>query len=132
MPLQSPITSPCPPASRTGARTRLLLAVSVICLALPATQALAAQPPVGLGTADDFAVLAGSAVTNTGPTTVNGDLGVSPGTAMTGWPPGIANGSFYVADGVANQAKSDLTIAYDDAAGRTRPWRSRRTSEASR
>ncbi|MEO6858729.1 MAG: ice-binding family protein [Solirubrobacteraceae bacterium] len=83
------------------------------------SDALAAQPPVGLGTADSFAVLAGSTVTNTGPSTVNGDLGVSPGAAVTGFPPGTVNGTIHAVDAVATQAQSDLTTAYNDAAGRT-------------
>jgi len=83
-----------------------------------AGDALAAQPPVGLGTADSFAVLAGSTVTNTGPSTINGDLGVSPGTAVTGFPPGTVNGTIHASDAVAIQAQADLTTAYDDAAGR--------------
>ena len=88
-------------------------------LAMSAGAARAAQPAVGLGTADSYAVLSGSAVTNTGPSTVNGDLGVSPGTALTGFPPGTINGATHVADAAAAQAKADLTVAYDDAAGRT-------------
>ena len=75
--------------------------------------------PVALGSASSFAVLAASTVTSTGPTTVNGDLGLSPGTAVTGFPPGTVNGTIHAADATAAQAQSDLTIAYNDAAGRT-------------
>ena len=79
----------------------------------------AGQAPVALGSATTFAVLAGSTVTSTGATTVNGDLGVSPGTAVTGFPPGIVNGTIHVGDPAAAQAQLDLTTAYNDAAGRT-------------
>ncbi len=71
-----------------------------------------------LGTAASFAVLGGSTVTNTGSSTVNGDLGVSPGTAVTGFPPGtIVGGSIHAADALAGQAQSDLTTAYNNLAG---------------
>ena len=84
-----------------------------------ASVTLAAHPPVGLGTADSFAVLGGTTVTNTGPTVVSGDLGVSPGSAVTGFPPGLVNnGAIHPADAVALQAQSALTTAYNDAAGR--------------
>ena len=83
-------------------------------------QADAAQAPVGLGTVASFAVLAGTTVTNTGPSMISGDLGVSPGTAVTGFPPGtVNNGSIHSADTVATQAQADLTTAYNDAAGRS-------------
>jgi Flp pilus assembly protein TadG len=61
-----------------------------------------------------FAVLGGSAVTNTNtPTIVNGNLGVSPGSAVTGFPPGIVTGgTIHAADAVAAQAQSDLTTTY--------------------
>src|SRR3954447_19388673 len=73
---------------------------------------------IPLGTAQNFAILGGSTVTNTGPTTVTGNLGVSPGSAVTGFPPGIvAGGSIHAADAVASQAQSDLTTAYNAAAG---------------
>jgi hypothetical protein len=105
----------------TNRRRRLALVAVLLSAALvwPAYDALAAQPPVGLGTAGGFAVLAGSAVTNTGPSTLNGELGVSPGTAVTGFPPGTVNGAVHAADAAAVQAQSDLTTAYNDAAGRT-------------
>jgi hypothetical protein len=93
--------------------------VSSATLTLTASVALAAQAPVGLGTASSFAVLAGSAVTNTGPSIINGNLGVTPGTAVSGFPPGTVNGTIHAADAVAGQAQNDLTTAYNDAAGRT-------------
>lgn len=64
--------------------------------------------------------LAGSTVTNTGPTSVTGDLGVSPGTAITGFPPGtITGGTKHAGDPTSAQGIADLTIAYNDAKGRT-------------
>jgi hypothetical protein len=61
--------------------TGLLVLALLVALALAGSAR--AQAPVSVGTADSFAVLAGSTVTNTGPTVLNGDLGVSPGTAVT-------------------------------------------------
>src|SRR3954451_8196105 len=81
--------------------------------------AAAGESPVPLGRAGNFAVLAGSTVTSTGATIVNGDLGVSPGTAVTGFPPGIVNGTIHAGDAVTAGAQTDLTIAYNDAAGRS-------------
>ena len=76
--------------------------------------------PVNLGSAANFAVLGASTVTNTGPTIINGDLGVWPGTAVTGFnPPGEVNGTIHAGDTAAQQAQASLTIAYNDAAGRT-------------
>lgn len=77
----------------------------------------AAAAPIGLGTADSFAVLAGAGVTNTGPTIINGDLGACPTPAITGFPPGIVNGTMHAGDAVCLQARSDMTIAYNDALG---------------
>jgi hypothetical protein len=81
--------------------------------------ALAAQAPVGLGTAGGFAVLAGSTVTNTGATTITGDVGLSPGTSVTGFETVTLHGTQHVADAPALQAQNALTTAYNDAAGRT-------------
>ncbi len=77
------------------------------------------QPPVVLGAADGFAVLAGSTVTNTGLTMVTGDLGTSPGTAVTGFGPGVVVGTQHAGDGVSAAAEAALTTAYNDAAGRS-------------
>jgi hypothetical protein len=78
------------------------------------------QTPVSLGTdASTLAVLAGTAITSTGATTITGDVGLSPGTSVGGFPPGIINGTQHINDNIANQAKLDLTSAYNDAAGRT-------------
>jgi hypothetical protein len=74
---------------------------------------------VQLAGAAGLAVLAGSSVTNTGATNITGDLGLSPGTSIGGFPPGILTGTQHVNDAMANQAKVDLTAAYNDAAGRT-------------
>ena len=92
---------------------------AALLLALPLlspASARAATTPL-LGTAGTFAVLAGSTVTNTGPTTVSGDLGVSPGTAVTGFPPGLVSGVIHAGDAVATQAQTDVTTAYNNAAG---------------
>jgi len=98
----------------------LAVALAIGALAFGLTAFAAGPAPVGLGTAAPFAVLAGTpAVTNTGPTTITGDLGISPAAAVTGFPPGTVNGTIHAADAVALQAKSDLVIAYNDAAGRT-------------
>jgi hypothetical protein len=101
---------------RLAAAAGVLAAVSLIA----APVALSAQAPVGLGTDDSFAVLAGSTVTNTGPSVISGSVGLDPGSAVTGFPPGIVlAGTTQVANGVALQAKSDLVTAYNDAAGRS-------------
>ena len=108
-------------ASGKPSRYRWLAAFLVIMTIIAAFVALQlsageAATTVDLGTASPYGVLAGSTVTNTGATVVNGDLGVSPGTAVTGFPPGLVTGTTLVG-GAAAGAKSDLTIAYNDAAG---------------
>src|ERR1700733_6221624 len=94
-------------------------AAGAIAMFIAAQPAVAATAPVGLGTAGSFGVLGGQSVTNTGPSVINGDLGVSPGTSVTGFPPGTVNGAIHSADAVAGGAQSDLTTAYNDAAGRS-------------
>jgi hypothetical protein len=78
-------------------------------------------PTVPLGTSAAYAVLGGSAVTNTGATTLDGSLGLWPGTSITGFPPGrvLAPGTINATNAAAQQAKADLTGAYLNAAGRS-------------
>lgn len=77
----------------------------------------AAGTGVPLGTADSFAVLAGSGITNTGPTTVNGDLGTYPTTSISGTASLTVTGTNHGGDAVTQQAKTDLVTAYNTAAG---------------
>jgi len=86
--------------------------IAAIMIGTP-SRAEAVTSPVDLGTAESYSVLGGQTVTNTGPTTLTGDLGVSPGTAITGFPPGLAAGETHAADAVALQAQSDVAEAYD-------------------
>ena len=88
----------------------------ICCLTLPLF-ALTVHADNTLGSAYYFAVLAGSAVTNTGNTVITGDLGVYPGTAISGFPPGIVNGTIYDGNAVAMQAQSDALTAYNYFAG---------------
>jgi outer membrane autotransporter protein len=68
---------------------------------------------VTLGTAEDFGVLGGSTVTNTGATVINGSVGVSPGSSITGFPPGVVvNGTIHANDGIAIQAHADASTAF--------------------
>ena len=82
--------------------------------AWPATVFAATQPR--LGTALNFTVLAGSTITNTGPSVITGNLGLSPGSAVTGFPPGSVTGVKHIHDAVALKAKNSLITAYTDAA----------------
>ncbi|NOT01827.1 MAG: DUF3494 domain-containing protein [Phycisphaerales bacterium] len=71
-----------------------------------------------LSSAESFAVLGGSTVTNIGSTTIFGDLGVWPGLATIGLPPGIVSGgTIHAGNVVAQQAQIDLATAYDALAG---------------
>ena len=75
---------------------------------------------VTLGAAKSFAVLGGTTVTNTGLSTIVGDVGVSPGSAITGFPPGIVTGgTIHAGDPIATQAHADLATAYGVLAGET-------------
>jgi len=110
----------------------LLFIILVQLVFISPQQAYAATTKVGLGTAGNFAVLGGSAVNDTTPSVISGDVGLSP----AAWAPapeltcGEVTGTIYSVDssgpltcrvtnaGVLTTAKSDLTTAYNDAAAR--------------
>ena len=90
----------------------------VFTLFLVAIPIAAKAAPVNLATAQPFVVLGGAGVTNTGPSVLNGDLGVTPGTSLSGFgAPAVVNGATHADDAVAAQAQADLTTAYNVAAG---------------
>jgi uncharacterized repeat protein (TIGR01451 family) len=99
------------------ARLAAIVLLAALLTAAPFHPALAATAP-SLGTAQSFAVLGGSTVTNTGPSIIIGDLGLYPGTSITGFPPGlVTGGTIHTADAVAQGAQADVTIAYNNLAG---------------
>jgi len=92
-------------------------AALALLVALPGN-AQAAVSPVPLGTAESFVVLAGAGVTNTGPTTLRGDLGTFPTTSITGAGSMTVTGTNHGGDAVTQGAKSSLVTAYNSAAGK--------------
>ena len=94
-------------------------------LGIPTTCA-AGPGSIVLNGAARFAVLAGADITNTGFTSIDGDVGLSPGalSSVTGFETATVNGLVLTADDpaqkpIVDQAKLDLTTAYNDAAGRS-------------
>jgi hypothetical protein len=84
----------------------VLIVFLTVMMAVPATL-MADQSTVDLGTASTFAVLAGTTITNTGPTTITGDIGLHPGTSFTGSTSVTQiDGSVYINDAVAVSSTS--------------------------
>jgi hypothetical protein len=96
-------------------RGRPLILLAIAALAGFPLHAKAAS--ITLGTAGNFAVLAGTTVTNTGTTVINGDVGLYPGTSITGFGSVVLTGTVHQTDAVAMQAQADLLTAYNVAAG---------------
>ncbi len=101
------------------ARRRLAAAGLVVTMILVQIPARADPIMVDLALATDFAVLAGTGITFTGPTAITGDIGSHPTPTMVGLGNLTLTGVNHADDAVTIQAKSDLLAAYTDAAGRT-------------
>jgi type VI secretion system secreted protein VgrG len=71
------------------------------------------------GTARSFGLLGGSAVSNTGSSVINGNIGVYPGSAITGFPPGVFTGSEHITDAAAQAAQASAQAAYTDLQARS-------------
>jgi len=111
-------SGPTSQADKVPRYSRSVSTFLLLSLLLLVPQAANAATNPGLGTAGSFAVLAATTVTNTGPTVVNGNLGVSPGNAVTGFPPGtVVGGTIHAGDAVAAQAQADALVAYNALAG---------------
>jgi len=114
-----------PPRPARRGRTSASWPAPVIALVVGAllfaigSPAYGAQGPVDLGTAGNFAVLAGSGITNTGPTSITGDIGTFPTPSETGLASITLDGTNDAGDAVTQEAKDALVTAYGDAAGRT-------------
>ena len=93
----------------------ILLSAGLFATTVGAANATATTVP--LGTTESFVVLAGSGVTNTGPTTLNGDIGTYPTKTITGTSTLTVTGTNHGGDGVTQNAKNDLVTAYNTAAG---------------
>ncbi|CAN5794798.1 hypothetical protein BH23ACT4_BH23ACT4_00390 [soil metagenome] len=109
--------SPQPPPSAALGTTLVVILVAGS-LVLGGGISDAATVTVDLGTAEDFSILAGTAVTGDGGSFVDLSLGVSPGTAVTGFTAGQVGGSIHQNDAVAQAAVADLGSAYTDAFNR--------------
>src|SRR5665213_629202 len=96
-----------------GKRSFLCLIASTALLAVCSLNSAWAQTAPPMGTAVSFAALGASTVTNTGPSALTGDVGVSPGSSITGFPPGTFTGTAHAADAVSAQAEADAATAYN-------------------
>ncbi len=105
---------------RVGRRPRSLFVVIVTLTAVVMILGgTGAQGAVDLLTAKNFAVLGSTTITNTGLTTIGGDVGLYPGTSVTGFGTVVLTGTLHVTDAVAQQAQLDATTTYNTLKGRT-------------
>ncbi|MFA6397532.1 MAG: ice-binding family protein [Candidatus Paceibacterota bacterium] len=95
----------------------LIITAFTAVLILGVTSVIKAATWVDLLSADNFAILAGSGITNTGATTIVGDVGSFPTLTQTGFGSVTLTGINHLGDAGTQTAKTDLVTAYNDAAG---------------
>lgn len=105
-----------PTRRRIGAAAAALALLTTAGLLLDRSGSARAATAIGLGTADGYAVLAGSGITNTGSTVITGDLGTFPTTTVTGKNDITLIGT-HRNDTENAAAKGGLLTAFNDAAG---------------
>ena len=105
-------------ASLEGRALALTESVTLESNAIGGTASSPIDAVVFLGSAANFKILAGSKISNTGPTAVAGDIGVSPGAIINGFPPGTLTGVRYPGDAASAAAQLDLKAAYDSISAR--------------
>jgi len=107
--------------------------MGIILVAIVMSTSMAISIPIlNLRSTENFVILAGSTVTVIPPAMITGDVGLSPaaGSYITGFDGSDVAGILYVVDAsgpagsvinstLLTTAKGDITIAYNDAAGRT-------------
>jgi hypothetical protein len=103
----------------TGKYFSLLVGAGLAALLYNPLPASAVATAPSLGAAESFAILGASTVTNTGPTVVTGDLGLSPGTSITGFPPGIVVGTIHQTDTAAANAQAAANTAFNALAAQS-------------
>jgi hypothetical protein len=104
---------------RIGAASAAVALLAATGLLLDQSGAAQAAPAPGLGRADGFAVLAASTITNTGPTTITGDIGIDSVDATFGGETEIVLNGSRRSGAVSNGAGIDLDAAYTKAAQQT-------------
>lgn len=96
------------PFALSGCAVRLMTGLSFF---LAGTSAMMAQD------LPSFAIISGQTVTNTGATTIKGNIAVSPGTAYTGAGTVTQDGAIFLGDAVAARIQSDLVTLYTYLSG---------------